>query len=315
MSQLDHHSWQRIRAAVKRQTRKLYAAVGKLAKSQYSDTLIALMYFWCVWHDRPLCWAADPEAYQHRLLRPRKLPSRSQFCRRVDSPRFDQLLARIHQDLAGALDPADGGLLDGKPLVVGVASKDRDATRGRVMGGFAKGYKLHVWTTMDRRFVLWSVQPLHVAEQVVAEALIVRLPGFNDRALTLADGNYDSQRLYEALEQKNGGLLAKPRGMDLQHPEPWQAQQAALHLKNKGGGPVRAAAMAGWKALPEAAAFVYRDRIHVEGTLSNLCSFGGGLGSLPAWVRGLKRVRRWVGVKIILYHARLHGLAALKSVA
>jgi hypothetical protein len=315
MGQLDRLSWQRIRAAVKRQARKFHAKVGRLAKSQYSDVLIALMYFWCVRHDRPLCWAADPEAYQNRLLRPRKLPSRSQFCRRVDSPRFDQLLAMIHQDLAGPLDPADGGLLDGKPLVVGVASKDGDATRGRVMGGFAKGYKLHLWATMDRRIPLWSVQPLNMAEQIVAEALIARLPGFNARALTLADGNYDSQRLYEALAAKNGGLLAKPRGLDLQHPELWQAQQAALHPKNKGGGPVRAAAMAAWKALPEAAAFVYRDRIHVEGTLSNLCSFGGGLGPLPAWVRGLKRVRRWVGVKILLYHARLHALAALKRLA
>ena len=32
---------------------------------------------------------------------------------------------------------------------------------------------------------------------------------------------------------------------------------------------------------------------------------GGGLWNLPAWVRGLDRVRRWVGVKIVLYNARL----------
>ena len=31
----------------------------------------------------------------------------------------------------------------------------------------------------------------------------------------------------------------------------------------------------------------------------------GGLAGLPAWVRGLERVRRWVGVKIIVYNARL----------
>jgi hypothetical protein len=32
---------------------------------------------------------------------------------------------------------------------------------------------------------------------------------------------------------------------------------------------------------------------------------GGGLGPLPAWVRGLRRVTRWTGAKIILYNARI----------
>jgi hypothetical protein len=41
-----------------------------------------------------------------------------------------------------------------------------------------------------------------------------------------------------------------------------------------------------------------------DGTGAALLS-GGGLGPLPAWIRRLERTRRWVGCKIVLYHARL----------
>ena len=43
----------------------------------------------------------------------------------------------------------------------------------------------------------------------------------------------------------------------------------------------------------------------VETTFGNMSSYGGGLGPLPAWVRTLRRVKRWIGVKIAPYHARL----------
>ena len=46
-------------------------------------------------------------------------------------------------------------------------------------------------------------------------------------------------------------------------------------------------------------------RDEVERAFGVLTSTAGGLGPLPAWVRTLGRVRRWVGAKIILYNARL----------
>jgi len=315
MGQLDRAVWQHAVQVIRRQARRLQKSLGPLAKSHYADALIARMYFWCVLHDRPVSWGADREHYDRRFFRPGPLPSRSQFGRRVNTPRFDRLLGMIHLDLAGPVDPAEGGLFDGKPLTVGVASKDPEAARGKVMGGWAKGYKLHIWTTFGRRILLWSLQPLNVAEPLVAEALIAAHPGFNGQAVSLGDGNFDCQRLYEAVAAKHGCLLAKPRGMDLRDPAPWLSQQAQAHPKSKGGGPVRREVMAAWRTLPEIAGYLYRDRIHVEGTLSNLCSYAGGLGPLPAWVRRTQRVRRWVGVKISLYHARLDALAALREAA
>ena len=60
---------------------------------------------------------------------------------------------------------------------------------------------------------------------------------------------------------------------------------------------------------------VHRQRANAEGILGNLCGYGGGLAGLPPFVRRLHRVRRWVGGKIILYHARLRVRAARQTAA
>jgi hypothetical protein len=51
--------------------------------------------------------------------------------------------------------------------------------------------------------------------------------------------------------------------------------------------------------------FVFKARQEIERVFGVLTCTAGGLSNLPAWVRGLARVRRWVGVKIVLYNARL----------
>ena len=38
---------------------------------------------------------------------------------------------------------------------------------------------------------------------------------------------------------------------------------------------------------------------------SALSCYGGGLGPLPAWVRRITRVTRWVTAKVALYNARI----------
>ena len=306
MGQLDLETWQNICRAVKRQVRCL----GRMPKSQYSDKCIAEFYLWSVFNGRPLSWALEKTSHNGKLFRPRKRPSRSQLCRRVAGARFQKLLQMIHFDLAGAVEAGGISYFDGKPLTVGVASKDRQAKRGHVLGGFAKGYKLHAWTGADRRIKRWSVMALNVGETLVAEALIETLPLFADSALVLADTSYDSQRIYDALANKNAGLLTKPRGMNLDDPQAWSRGR---HPKTRESGPVRREALEAWRKIPAIAAWLLKDRIHVEGTFSNLCSFGSGLTSLPPWVRGLARVRRWVGAKIIIYHARLDARLAQKK--
>ena len=73
----------------------------------------------------------------------------------MNEPRTREVLPRVHRDLAGPLTATALTYPDGKPLPVGVASKDPGAARGHVMGGFARGYKLHAWMAADRRIPLW----------------------------------------------------------------------------------------------------------------------------------------------------------------
>jgi hypothetical protein len=49
-----------------------------------------------------------------------------------------------------------------------------------------------------------------------------------------------------------------------------------------------------------------RVRTTVERFFGTLATFGGGLSSLPTWVRRLHRVRVWVAAKLTLNAARQH---------
>jgi len=296
---VDRETWAAVMAAVKRAA-KAVKRVGR--KCVYGDWLIAAMYLWSVWHDRPLCWACERSSHYNTLFRPRRLPSVSQFTRRVKSDAVRRILQRVHDELAAVSLATPLSCLDGKPLTVSPVSKDRDAARGHITGGFAKGYKLHAWVTEDGRIPLWSVMPLNVAEQSVALALCARLPAdtMPGDALILADSNYDSAPLHKAIAATTPARLLVPlRGQK-------QVGAGGHHeVTLRQMGAARRELLALWEKHPKLAEHVLHFRNRVEGGFSALTSHGGGLASLPAWARTLGRVRRWVGAKIIMYHARL----------
>jgi hypothetical protein len=285
---MDRNDWQLILRCIKRAARQL----PRMRQCLFSDWLITAMFLWSVAHDRPMSWACDRVHY-NGIFRPRRLPSVSWFIRRVKSERIRLILQRVHEELAGPLTATALGYFDGKPLPVGSASKDPDAAWGHVMNGFAKGYKLHAILTEDRRIPLFCVLPLNCHEVPAAQAMLEQAPLFSRRSLLLADGNYDAADLHKTVDRLDGRLLVKPRGM-AEHP---------VTLRQMGHA--RRELLDTWRQYPSLCQLVYKQRIHVEGGFSNLTCYGGGLGPLPAWVRRLPRVVRWVGAKIILYHARL----------
>lgn len=291
--ELDQQTWRRVKSAVNQATRQLGRAGRRCV---YSDRLIVLMYLWSVWHDRCLSWACQRHHYG-ALFRPRKLPSISQFTRRIASDHCQAILQRTHELLAGMSQPIDGGFFDGKPLPVSPVSKDPDAKRGHVCGGFAKGYKLHAFINRKRRIVLWSVMGLNVAEQSVALELCPYLPPLLPENLSLADSNYDSAPLHKCLNARYGWLLTP-----LKNQERVKAQQHhPVTLRQMGPG--RREAVELWKTQADWAAYLLRERVAIEQSFSVL-TVALHL-HLPAAVRRLHRVRRYVGGKIILYNARL----------
>jgi len=269
--------------------RTIVAANRRVPRSgrtpRYSDSLIVAMYLWTVWHDRPLCWASDRLHY-NTLFRPRALPSNSQFCKRLKTVRVQQVLQEVHNRLANTSAAAEFTMVDGRILRVGSYSKDPDARRSHVPGGFGRGYRLHAWGTQDQRIPLWSVMPLNVDERAVAMVLADQVP---PAPLALADANYDSGPLYDRLAERGISLLTPMR------------------RANPGGGhrrpsPARLAAAHEWKGM---AGYVYRERGEIERQFGHQVWTAGGLGPLPGWVRRLPRVRMWIGAKLIIHHARL----------
>ena len=279
---MSSHEWKVVYQTIVRMNRTV-PKMGR--KCQFPDTLIVAMYIWSVAHDRPRCWAADRGNY-HGPFRPRRLPSRSQFCRRLNSPRGVALLEAVWRAMAEGDDTPTFNLLDGRALPVGPYSQDVDAGRGYFGGHFAKGYKLHAIARIDGKITAWRVTPLNVSEKTVADELIVEA---QPKGWLLADGNYDVGRLYD-LACTHGSLMFTPL------PD------------NVGGGHrpqsrLRLLAARIWKI--KGAKELYKKRTTIERLFSQQSCYGGGLGPLPTWVRGLDRVTRWVGTKLMFYHVRL----------
>ena len=140
-------------------------------------------------------------------------------------------------------------------------------------------------------------------EKTVARvALLPHAPPLAAGAVVLADSNYDSAPLHRAAAGQDGGAGAwlvhplrgqrrvRGRFRDREMRQMPASRRALVHL---------------WAARPALARMALRWRNQVERVFAVLTCTAGGLAALPAWVRGLERVRRWVGTKIIVYNARL----------
>ncbi len=278
---MSSHVWRLVYRSLRRVDRRT-PKEGRAC--QYSDTLIVAMYLWTVFHDRPLCWAVDRSNYSS-VFRPRRLPSRSQFCRRIRSARCQALLDALNRELAEVEDVPNIFLMDSRPLRVGSYSGDPDVRSGYTKDGFAKGYKLHALATKQGKIVAWRLTPLNRNDKPVAWELIDEA---RPQGLVLADGAYDSGALYDHV-LKHRALLLTPLPA------------------NAGGGhrPQSAARMLAAQMWANGAEEFYRERLGIERIFSQQSSFGGGLAPLPSWVRRWSRVWRWVAAKLILYHARL----------
>lgn len=262
---------------------------------RYSDAAVLLIYFVAALSNHSLYWAHDKRHWP-LWLRQVPIPSYSQTRKRLKWPRIQKHLQRLDQqlrgELKGASTDADSSLkiCDGKPLVVSGFSKDKDAKRGHVPEGFARGYKVHV--LIDARsgvFDAIQVTALNAGESTVMRQMLEPMDLKN--LIIRADSNYDSNPLYTTIDEQGGRLIAprkKPgtglgKGVE-HHPHRLRAieeleGQDPANLKHH-----------------------RRQRNRVEQRLAHLTNVPFGLWALPNSVRRLHRVTRWVQVKILLYH-------------
>lgn len=250
-------------------------------KCQYTDRDILVVLLWAVLHDRPIDWACKRKNWPTHD-RTRALPSGATMSRRLRSESVvDQML---HWLLAMNLACDDGPLiLDAKALAIAWHSADADAGVGRGVGQLSKGYKLHAIVDRSGNLRAFAVFPLNISEQAAAELLIEQLPQMNGRVL-LADGGYDSNRLYDCAAGKGIQLLAERR---------YKQARGIGHCRHS---PHRLEAL----RQMDADADLLSDRRLIEGCFGTLGNTVGGMSGLPNWVRRLDRVERWVITKLII---------------
>jgi hypothetical protein len=248
--------------------------------------VITAVLLWAALHDRPVAWACQARHW-HGRLRPDPLPDPSTVSRRARRSGSLVFANRLSERLRGAGPPAYFLIVDGKPLTVGTHSKDRDARSGRVSGGFARGYKLHALWGERALPEAWSVTGLNEYEGTQAEQLLRQVRGCG---YLLADGNYEASRVYDAAAEAGYQLVARPDGRDTGGGHRYQSPHRLRALEMFADG-------FGWQLLTGRGA--------IERRFGNLTSFGGGLSGLPAWVRRLGRVTRWVWAKLVINAARI----------
>jgi len=265
---------------------------------QIPGWILVLTMLWSALHDRPVQWACRAENWKTTRLRPPRLPSPRTMSRRVDGVALGLLWHAIEQRLRelSATHPGLSAFLDGKPLTIGGTSKDPDARYGRAAGTMAKGYKLHtIWSTRAIPET-WELTPMNTSEKTVAHRLIPQLTG---GGYLLADGNYDSNKLFDDAAKQGYQLLTPlPKGKagtGHHYQSPYRLRSIALMQGDYGSK-------------------LYATRTTIERLYGNATSFGGGLAPLPAWVRGLARVRTWVWAKLLINAVRILNLNDLRQV-
>ena len=272
----------------------LYRLLQETAKDfrqkyvQHQPWALVAVMLWAALHDRPVSWACQRRHWSTTTLRPGRLPSPATMSRRVDTVGIGMLWRELERRLRDSGEPALLAFVDGKPLLVGGCSKDPDARFGRAAGHIGRGYKLHtIWSTRPVPEA-WEVAPLNVDERAVAQSLVVQL---GHGGYLLGDGNYDASRVYDAAAARGYQLVApfrkaKNPGCGKHYQSPHRLRSIDIMRCDFG------------KEL-------YKARTTIERRYGNAGAFGGGLAPLPAWVRGLPRVRTWVWAKLVINAARI----------
>lgn len=280
---MEHGIFLRIRRTLRRLGRRRASA-----RFLYTDAGVLEVYLWAALHGRPVCWACDPSHWPPGSRRG-PIPSPAVVSRRM---RTDSVLGLLER-LRHALHPREwAGLvaaLDGKPLPIGPHSHDRQSGYGRAASGKARGYKLHAVVDPDGHVLDWRVAPMNVDERKMARRM---LRGLRHEGYLLADKNYDARYLFES---------ARDRGIQLVTPRRYGPGKGLGHRRQPESR-LRSIALTETRECRFGRELM-RMRWSIERFFGLLTSHPCGLGHLPPWVRGWRRVRTHVAAKLAIIAA------------
>jgi hypothetical protein len=253
----------------------------------YQPWVLVAVLLWAALHDRPLAWACPARHWSTTKLRPPRLPHRTTLSRRLDGLAVGAFLRELEQYLRHRGERCLLSVLDGKPLPVSGVSNDPDAAWGRGAGGQAKGYQLHALWSNRALPEAWEVTALNESEKGVARRLVPQAPG---AGYLLADGNLDASPLFD-----DAAAAGYQSVVPMPDPNTGQGHHYQSPHRRRCFDLVR----------DDFGRDLLQLRGQIERSFGNAVSFGGGLGPLPAWVRGRERVRTWVWAKLLINAVRI----------
>lgn len=268
----------------------------------HSTALVVRVYLWAALHDRPVSWACRRSTWDDRT-RPKHLPSQPTMSRRLRTHRVAAMLDALTKRLRGRPDLQRLVVhrIDGKPMGIARHTRDRQAGRGYGAGQFQWGYKLHLVDGGRAMPEAWAVTPMNTSESRVARQLVPRLRG---QGYVLGDANYDDQQLYALCQAKGLRFLAPRR-----RPMTGLNKAKACHPERlRAIGTLESAGLAAGVGGGSFGRTMMRMRRQVETTLGRWTTHALGFKGLPAWARGLHRVRQWVHAKLLINAAYQHAM-------
>jgi hypothetical protein len=283
---MDLQLWNQLSAAISDVQQK----TRRRPRDTHPTDRIVRVHLWSVLRDRPTSWACDPDNWTNATC-PESLPDQSTMSRRMKRDDFEEFLTRVSTRLSGHSKQCLLKIMDGKPLELSNNSKDPDAAWGRGVSRTAKGYKLHAIHSGNHLPDAFVITPLNTCEKQMGARMVKRVGG---GGYLLGDSHFDASWLFDHCN-KHGHQLVCPR--------PKAGSGFGHHLQS----PHRRRSIDMLESPAKVNSFgrrLYCKRTDIERKFSNAVCFGGGLTTLPSWVRRIWRVRRWVWGKLLVNAAR-----------
>jgi len=178
--------------------------------------------------------------------------------------------------------------MDSTFLLTGPYSRDAESRWTCHGGKWFRGYALHALCDTQGVLWAWHVTSANVQEMAVARRLIrqVSLAG-GQVQWVIADKGYDSEPLHRLVRRRLGGQLLAPLNLRGAKTDRWRQRQpgrdrAERVLRTEHG-----------QALLAERSIIERWNSWFKGHSK--------VSMLPYHVRGLRRVRRWIDLKLMVF--------------
>lgn len=220
-----------------------------------------------------------------------RVPSLTTLTRRAKAPDFRWALRRLLRRLRRLLGrrPKTHLVMDSTFLLTGPYSRDQESRWSCHGGKWFRGYALHA--IVDRAGMLWAwhVTSANVQEMKAARRLVrqVAVEAGRDAKWLIADSGYDSEPLHRLVRRRLGAQLIAPLNLRGAKTDRWRQRQPGrdacdrLLNSDKGAGLVRQRSV------------IERWNSWFKGT--------SNVSMLPYHVRRLRRVRRWIDLKLAVF--------------